>query len=126
MRYLLVLISLMSAPSFSCDEISGVYKSNSESHWNYEVSIDGSDLYVHYTNHWYVDDELLKMTERYEVNSDFIGYCRKKGNEYLLKFDSKVISISHEDYSESSSNNEKSQKISGTFFGDHRINLWKN
>jgi len=126
MKYLTVLLLIGSAHSIACDEITGVYNSDSESHWHYSVSINGSDLYVNYSNYWYAEDETNYGEERYEVHSDFTGYCRKKGSEYVLKFDNKKITVTHNDYSDIQTSNKNTQKISGIFFGKQRISLWAN
>ncbi len=128
MKYITVLLLLGSASSFSCDEISGVYKSDSESHWQYVVSINGSDLYVNYSNYWYGGEERNYGEERYEVSSNFTGYCRKQGSKYVLKFDNKKITVIHENISdsESRSSGKSTQIISGVFFDKQRIYLWAN
>ena len=128
MKSLILLLMLTgTASSFSCDEISGVYKSVSESHWNYVISISGEDLNVNYSNYWYGGEGKNYGEERYEVNSDFTGYCQKQGEDYILKFDGKKILFSFDkNLSLDELGEDRSLPgISGVLFGEYETNLWK-
>lgn len=128
MKYLIALLLFTgSVPSFSCDEISGVYKSVSETHWNYIISISGRDLNVNFSTYWYGGEGKKYGEDRFEVNSDYTGYCDKQGNEYVLKFDNKNVVVKfYEKLSLKELGEERHLSgISGVFFGESEINLWK-
>ncbi len=86
--YLLVFI--ISLPVFGCNEISGVYKSVSETHWNYQLEINNSSAKLTYTNYWRgKNDAKTKLKQISE------GSCSKKDNEYILTFVERSIKLSN-------------------------------
>jgi len=124
---ILLFLMLFSFGTYACDDISGTYSSVSETHWNYIVTISGEDINVNYSTYWYGGSEENYGDERYEVNTDYKGYCTKKDGGYLLKYDGKEVSI---DFNPNLSLSELGEDrslpgISGEFFKDRSINLWK-
>ncbi len=118
--YLIVLI--ISLPVFGCNEISGVYKSVSETHWNYQLEINNSYAKLIYTNYWRgKNDAKTKLKQISE------GSCSKNDNEYLLTFVERSIKIqyhkllSHKPYG----GEGESPGITGEFNEGKTNNLWQ-
>jgi hypothetical protein len=126
MKHLIIFTILLSISplSFSCKELVGIYKSDSESHWKYTVEIYPrgdlpAGIEVNYSTYWYGAEEDGQGYEQYQTNSNFEGYCVKAENGYLLKYNGEAVMVTF--------NQEGTQiGISGEFFKGNKIHLSKN
>ena len=85
-------------PLFACNDISGKYKSVSESHWNYVIEIYPrgnfpSGVEINYFYYWFGRDEDGQSDEQYKTTNTYEGYCTKSGNDHYLKFDGRTEKI---------------------------------
>ena len=90
-------------PLFACNDISGKYKSVSESHWNYIVEIYPrgsfpSGVEINYSYYWFGLDEDGQSDEQYKTTNIYEGYCTKSGGDYYLKFDGRTEKMIFDKY----------------------------
>jgi hypothetical protein len=125
MKYLIATLFLVSMSSYAedCRKISGTYKSVSETHWNFEVSINGEKAVLTYTN--YISGRKETRTDERTVSK---GYCEANQNEYTLTFAEKSVSITyHPELSRASFGAQgHSPGITGAFLSNKTVELWLN
>jgi len=123
MRHIIaILLFSISNSAFSCGIPSAKYESVSETHWNYELVVNGSEIVLHFDTYWYNE-----AGERKELKTIEKGECFKTGNEHLLKFKEKNIKVmfkhklSHKPFGQTGA----SPGVIGDFFQEgYSIELW--
>ncbi len=116
-----ILLIALSLPSLACDDINGLYKSYSETHWHFDLLIKGADATLTYSDYSYgVRDSRTDFTKEDK------GYCEPKGDDYLLIFAGEEILIKyHKKLSHAAFGQEGSSTgITGKFFPEQEVKLW--
>ncbi len=118
-----LIILLLSAPVLSCDLIQGKFNSVSETHWNFELKVSGSNATLIHKNY-----NTGKGNLRVDETVQYQGNCKKTDSGYKLTFLNKIIDVkyfnklSHKSFGKDST----SPGIVGNFFNDRSIELWRD
>lgn len=117
--FLFLVLNIYSA--YACEDIEGIYKSDSETHWSFELVINKTDAKLTYETYWY-GNESLRVDEK--VISEAI--CKKESDGYLLTFGDKVVKIKHHALLNYTSFAQKGgvPGITGNFFPNREVELW--
>lgn len=114
---------ILSSHALACTEISGTYHSVSETHWNFELTIEAESAILIYTN--YTNGQKDTRTDEKTISH---GYCEKSGESFKLNFADKELPFTYiEQLSRASFGGQgHSAGISGEFIENREIELWLN
>jgi hypothetical protein len=120
--FTVLMLLLLSVPSFGCEEIYGKYKSFSETHWNFDLEISKDKIFLRYTDYYFGERDV-----RTDITVESEGFCEKIDTGYKLVFAQKVINvIYYKDLSHRSfGKNTSSPGLSGEFINGQIVELWQ-
>ena len=122
MKNLLAIVPLIFTPYVvACEDIQGSYKSVSETHWSFELNIEGEKAVLTYKD--YISGTNDTRTDMKTVSQ---GNCAKTSNGYELVFADKKFPVQYDSSLSTASFGGEGNLpgIVGEFLNGHEVMLW--